>query len=624
MHIPNLEVPPQVDDTSRLDIRPQTINDWLESLPLANPLVAAAEILTKLKQFNRIKISCAKRLQLLETLIPAITNLAGILRKDLVQAPLPLSPKMAEKALLIRDLFQEMAHGYKSVVMELLLTQQRITNPEQVLVPGLYYAMDYLGQLLAECYTVYAPEPAKTWFQIHQLYFCAESCAIAAVPLKKPANQDDPVKNIDNLYRRIALLAIANPYHLMPGEAAKIWTLLERWSQHCTISRSSANLTLAGCFIVNLNGDSPPGYAAKGSSLEKTAEARILDTKAVVTIIKNEVKQHILNKVWDHDKKQTTMGQRALRTLYQRMAKALGDHRQRKFERLPLTDKAILAAGLTASHFLASRGRHFDPEKDEVELRKRLAEARAAMHLLPENDHANWNEIFDPAYLEPLPDKQQSRFAMQTRATGDGDVWDNVYRSTIRWAQQHGQQATNPVTRNTSCKIKNASKGGIALFFCLDINKIQVRVGELISLKIAPSDQEEADVYSISRWDVGAIKWLRILTDNGGLELGIEKLCTNPVPISIKAIHGVGQGSDYSRGLLLQTNDGSNDEPTLITSPSIYDIGSVLLLNLGDKFMRVRLNRVVEETSSFARFAFKTLNELGGNTTREQELKHGQ
>jgi hypothetical protein len=64
-----------------------------------------------------------------------------------------------------------------------------------------------------------------------------------------------------------------------------------------------------------------------------------------------------------------------------------------------------------------------------------------------------------------------------------------------------------------------------------------------------------------------------------------------------------------ARSLLVRHShsDNSTVEDSLITPPTIYDEGTLLLVNLGDRLLRVKLVELVEATRTFARFLYTTI-----------------
>ena len=107
MFAPKLSTPPKYASLPKLIVEPRAemLAEWLAHLPLANPQQSARDIVDVLTQLNRIEIVAKKRLALLETLRPRILELAPTLRKEYIDAELPLSERKKQRHELGQQLF---------------------------------------------------------------------------------------------------------------------------------------------------------------------------------------------------------------------------------------------------------------------------------------------------------------------------------------------------------------------------------------------------------------------------------------------------------------------------------------------------------------------------------------
>lgn len=595
MQTPKLDVPSQTDGLITVLANTSELKTWINTLPLANGLACARLLVETLHGANRCGMLALKRFRGLEILRPAIGITAGMLKRECSNATLPLSGKNALLSELTQQLFAETAIGYKILLAEIMVAQKRPPNPHEYFIPSLYQAMAHLGEILLECYTVYAPQPANLWSELHQLYLYAERTGIDRLALKLEQEPDAVETNISELYRRIIMLALANPYHLIPGEASKLFHLLLDWAKLCNIVSCSATTAPLGSYCVDLSTDEPPFFVSKAAASKALGDGRLIDTGEIVERVLADIEK-MKSASAQLKTRSSTLPQRAQRAMYTRALKGWQNRAERKSPRVAHPGDITIVTGLTACHIALSEGENFTPEKDEAALRKK-ADAEA-IKLLPE---AQLSQKLDESEEETsLP----SHF--ESKSSGD-DVWQKVYfdtaqRSTVQNERLAAKHLTHQDSskRTVICQTTNTSNKGMALLFGLGTHSLQARVGDVVAIKTPTNDKEG------QAWSIAATRWLRTLADDQ-VELGMEILCDDAVPIAVKALEGVGRGSEYFRALLIPRTEAYARSATLIAPPGIYDVDSILIMNTGHKLMRLRLTKVLEETSSFVRFDFKML-----------------
>ena len=84
-------------------------------------------------------------------------------------------------------------------------------------------------------------------------------------------------------------------------------------------------------------------------------------------------------------------------------------------------------------------------------------------------------------------------------------------------------------------------------------------------------------------------------------------LSNGAVPVGTKAIKGLGTGTDYFRSLLIPKQVSLQQTRSLIVPAFLYDVGSVLVVNMKQKLLHVRLTRVLISTRSFTQFEFNVV-----------------
>lgn len=563
------------------DLRPKVLKAWLGELPMGHSIQAGQQILERLREINQSFITAATRHAALELLHPNVHKLCMTLQRSHRDASFPLPAGHCLMTTLCQQLLEEMANGYKQVIADRLLDDAITTSLEaltqahvdKILLLSLWRAVNYLSAQLLECYLIYAPGPEGAWQDLHQLYRFAEQhlLHIYAVDVA-PDDPPDPVTLVE-CYKRILLLSLCNPYHLMSDDVGTLFHRLAEWSALVKLSRVADNQTLTGSFVVDLDRDAPPRYAPPSKPVAAPAHGRLIDVSTLLRRLDEHVEQlraTLKDKQYKH---QPCLAERRDYDLYARLKHSWEMRQDRRFARNAQPNNIMMVAGLSACHHFISAMAAFTPEDDEIALR----------------DVGAAGEDDPPASRRPTTRPAQS----------DGDVWERVYAKSPDPVAQHPASSRDSVQYPTNpWQQRNAGRGGLAVF-CVNDCRASVRVGELVTYKRNPTA-------SADHWHVGVIRWLRA-PDFASVELGIMDLTEQAQAVATRALRGTGAGGDYARSLLVRHIDNETPDDTLITPPTIYDEGTLLLVNLGDRLLHVKLVELVEATRTFARFHYTTI-----------------
>ena len=219
-------------------LKPKKLGEWLLNLPTGDTSKASNLVLQQLKSLNQSRYTYTERGQLLEVIRPTIQNLLSSLKQSLRHAQLPLSQKNLKTSLCIQEILCEMAHGYKHIANELMENSSLKENDQLILRESIYLCIQYLARRIVESYLVYTSPQHDVWRELHQLYRYSEIKNIQHEAIDDP-NPDFslPIKyTIDLVYKRIVLLSLAAPYHLMQNEAEEIYYLVSAWTSSCVIT----------------------------------------------------------------------------------------------------------------------------------------------------------------------------------------------------------------------------------------------------------------------------------------------------------------------------------------------------------------------------------------------------
>jgi len=559
--LPNISLPvPLIAlERARPPLRVRQLGQWAQELPIGNTTLASHQMLDKLKILNRTSYGCKDRLQLLSCLRPVFAELLQAIRQPLRVAGIPLDRKLQYSAELVQQLLSEMAGGYKLVAMELAMENSRREQNRMLLAEAVYFAVVYLGQQLVESYSLYTDAPRRTWSDLNQLYLLAEYRNIlsSGVDDPYPDTRLPVILNIGFAYQRILLLALSEPYHLMQCEADDMYQVINPFVEACVIEPTT-QAPAHGEYLIDLDTDAGPCYSGNMSQIG-AKQTRRIDISSVKRLLNSHLQRLLRSSVHEARLEAVSLAERQQRDMLLRLADGWNASLQRKTQRFNLDAKVELTSGLNACHYFVSRGSSFTPEIDALRLAKGLDQVDDAKHT-----------VFATAYREAL--KKDRRHS-------------------------HKKYAMNPWWQ------RNISPIGIALNSQDTDQQLDVRVGELVVYRFSGKQRR--------RWQVGVIRWLKTGygEETAGLvNIGIMNLANGAVPVGTKAIKGLGSGTDYFRGLLVPRQVSLQQTRSLIAPALLYDVGSVLVLNIKQRLSHIKLNRVLLSTRSFTQFEFDVID----------------
>ncbi len=606
LNIPQHNANPAVAISPSLD----HIKEMLRGLPLANPEKCCTLILQEIFRLNRSPFAVKARIEITLQLLPKLDDMINSVRSGYINAPLPLTNKRLQSAQLINRLLTEMSYGYKIIVHELLEDNNASAASIAYLPQAIYYAMGFLSRLLVDTYALYNPEPKQIWLELNQLYLYAEKNQLHDIELNpfNPEHEPKPA-TIINSYRRIVLLAIANPYHLMLGEAVKMYQRLIEWAPHCRILHLGSNRLPEGKLFVDLTMDSPPLYAPKTPSKLRPVEGRLLEIKELITLLGQE--SHHLTRAKQKDSLSHNLARRMERDMYFRWADAWGLRRERISNRKPLEAPAKMICGLTAAHHFISGEKPFKPEELELQIRGRDANAKTGNSFtLIAEELTPWAfEDQDKHVLSNLHQPRLSQFDGKQGAH-EKNLWIKVYANSIEAVDQFSGIET-PQFEYHGCQITDTNQGGFGIL-CPVSTELPARVGDLLGARTVKS----AD------WAIGAALWMKIGHDQN-VSVGVKLIAEDARAVAVKAAQGVGIGSEYYRALLIPNLDPKQHPTTLITPAAVYDIGTILKMTLDDEILHARLLRQLISTNSFSQYQFELVEQPSHEKilTSDQEEK---
>ncbi len=255
--------------TQELPLRPEELQAWLESLPLAQMLDAGRSLVRYLTGLDATPLESRKRGQLLDLLRPTADMLLLGLDRIYGRAPQPLPLHARDALSLSRDLATALSKGYERAA-----TEEASSAPSLKELPGLLRcAVRYLAEGMQASYKTYTRVAPGAWREMHELYIRAEDAGVAA--------EADEGASVARAYCEALLVSLTDPYRLMPGELDRVLHILRVLPASPVLARVRPATRAGGHFIVPVGEDKPPRSMPPQDDRDEDG-GRVLDANPVV------------------------------------------------------------------------------------------------------------------------------------------------------------------------------------------------------------------------------------------------------------------------------------------------------------------------------------------------------
>lgn len=582
MTLLELDVPDISTDIGSGSYKPGDVQRWLAGLPKLNDQLAFEAVLGKLEEANRSRLAPELRLEIAECLIGQVEYQTEALSRRTEHLEFPLSDQERIVCARVQRLLAEQCFSYKRVVLDLAVRQPDDTT----LVPlreALLQAVRLLALRILHAFSVYMPAAPGVWGELHRLYHYAERIDVARTRVEHLADQ-----SIGDIYKRIVLLSLANPFHLMQGEVRGAYEKLAKWALACRIRHpeeypsEAPSAFYAQRFYVDLATDAAPTYGFIGDQ-SPPVDARVLDIQPVVQIVEGLIRQMTL-------KGQLPVRERLERDLLRRLRNAWSGRPQRAAERALQQRDVDIVGGLRASHHAIGGDSAFHPEQDEVALHGGDFRSGTLLSLVPLEEES-WKQEDVRGKLEAGMIRPRTyNFDVEHK---DEDVWDRSQRvGTARNTQLEEHLEVKFANRRGKLRQHDTSATGLGAV-CAGGLAVKFRVGDLVAI---------ADDAAAGNWNLGVVCWLR----NGGTDsipIGLRRIHGRAAAVAVRGVEGMGADSDYHRALSMDTGTGRS----LIVPAGIFDIGSTVLVNSGTELKVGVLRQIRYSTKGFADYLFEQI-----------------
>jgi hypothetical protein len=552
---------------------PKEAEKWISDLPMAHIGESSRLVYKALAEINRVSMSVSQRFKLMELYHQPVDYLTRALTKNYLGQPFPLSKKHQKISELTRELQWEMAIGYKIIIdAHLSGFGQKVDN--KVFVAAIHRAMYYLGQSLVKSFEVYATPPENCWLEAHHLFLFAEHNNIEGSQIKDVLDKKNTSSILD-LYKKILLLTVANPYRLPQTEINKLYDALNTWVDQVNILPLSTLSNPSGLFVIDLDKDLPPNYLHHNKHDSSSTQLRVIDTSSLTRVIRDQIGEQ---KSVDGINQSQTRYFGLLPETVKRIVTAWGAIPKRNFSRTGKDIPVNIALGLSATHYFIDKSQQDEEQVHYTEKASFIDKMEQEPNSQPVSQPDVWDVADNPSLQ--IPDQ----FEVPT-------FLDESYKTEI----QEFEDPDQDLYESHRCILVNESAGGFCIRWKTDM-PLRTMVGSLIGIRRL----EKAD----NPWTIGVIRWMKNKDEE--IFLGIELLAPKADAIAAKNVSHKARVTDYTRCLLLPEAKSVN-LPRTIIAPSLYRIGEKLRLDVHGQKVKVKLTKLLESTSTFSQFQFNII-----------------
>ncbi|MCP4041626.1 MAG: hypothetical protein GY731_06670, partial [Gammaproteobacteria bacterium] len=350
------------------EIRPLYVEDWIESLPYADPERVSHEVYEALAVLNRSVVKPSTRFALLELYAHPYQQL--LKARSIGRTALNIATFEKNRTAVegTRKIAVEIAFGYKLVAAD-LKSKPSLIGSNKHLGRALQRTIVYLSHVLMHTYHEYLPTPKNIWRELHELFAVAHQKQLTGIGVANPELPRDIASTIDHAYRRILLTSLVDPYHLAYGQIWEIYNTVDEWSENLELLSSPPSGPKTGCFTIDPLADSRPTPYSRNPSSPPSENCGFLNLAPLLKMIHS-----LISKVEEYDKATYSSDSDGENpdsvALMKRMARSWGLPPKRYAPRKSKDGEVPMTSGLGSVHFfLSDRKQHRNeppPEQEEV------------------------------------------------------------------------------------------------------------------------------------------------------------------------------------------------------------------------------------------------------------------
>ena len=279
------------DNQMVVETRPIVIEEWLDTLPYADFGKTCKLVLDAMRDTNQESMKFSQRLELI--------TLYNQPYQYFIESQLDVRSNHTQKAILslqsnldnLKELSLAMGVACRISIDE-ALNRKTLWVQAKPPVDAILMAMKYFSEALVCCYLQYYPTPKTIWRELNFLYDFSESIGKHNTVVNEIGTTDpDKRSNITNLYKRIVLTSLVDPYHLPFGAIWEIYEAMSEWADQTEIIEYKDVSDPTSIMVIDLKHDlRPVPYSKFNKKMAKNRPLRMLYGGSLVNLLKTKLK----------------------------------------------------------------------------------------------------------------------------------------------------------------------------------------------------------------------------------------------------------------------------------------------------------------------------------------------
>ena len=437
---------PDITHGTPTESRPTQLKRWLADLPMLNAAEASQMLFKAVSILNRSEVEDRLRGKLMDLYRPPVKTICAEAGKLYIGLPLPLPEKNKLVVERVCQFQTEMAYGYKRIVLQSARKAKLSGAEKDDLAFAIQRAIYYLMQVLAKSFELYAPSPAGTWYEIHQLYRYAEIEGITEIPVADELNGTLPKSSVSHVYKQALLLDFCDPYHLPVRMLEKIRRYLDRWAGRAHLSMAVAALRPDCQFLINLSNDRAGVVNIESQPITTEAQYRLLTTVDLAQVMHQQLSALQIVSSPDPDGLEQDFFANQGEEMLMRLITSWGLNPKRYFPRNIHQGRHLnVATGIDAINFFVNGATEFNCSSNEVGPQPRRTQISGTLGITAAN-HRIWQSVvwnlvdesaggFSLRKSDPHLEKVRVGDLIATQAPHQHGPW-NI--AAVRWVRSTG------------------------------------------------------------------------------------------------------------------------------------------------------------------------------------------
>ncbi|MDH3691369.1 MAG: hypothetical protein OEU36_18160 [Gammaproteobacteria bacterium] len=434
-------------------VRLSRVEQWLEELTNEDHEESAQQLHRSLYAQNRLELPPHLRVRMLELYREQVGKVVEVLRESFATKPLPLSLADHDAAVLVQNLTNELANGYKIVVNNFIdrganssadkLTQGRLRQ-------ALQRAVYQLGQVLLSIYQAHIATPKGLWRELNQLYWYASANDQADQSIRTPGcGTPDGMMTLTESYQQVVLLGTCHPYSLHPDDCMRVYRSISGWQHEAEITRQLQFSIPAGRFLINLAADSPAIPLVKIGNIEPGEYLRVLNAVGILrklrSVIKNWEQSTDRDSIRTENQAEANTHDGRIELLHRVGRTWSGASVTRRSNRTPSQISVSVCIGIDAICYFLNNEQPFSPDGPTIQETDRippnLVEGTVSEHDLHSIYHCETRDESANGFRIAVTDDEHMQLQVGDLIGLEHPSWESWLVCVVRWIQCDDQTA---------------------------------------------------------------------------------------------------------------------------------------------------------------------------------------